>query len=115
MEEITELLRKLQEEDAGFDGLVTEIVSKLEQQIETRNEQKSFYPTDSRDQRICIKVKAVPITKKEKDCLVKYLNATYLSRVAGDYFVIEKCRFTKKYRVESYYDSYGYDFDIDYD
>jgi len=97
---------KLRKKDKEFDELVTEICSKIGSQIMKRNTEKTFQGRGSCYYEIRIKVNAVPMTGEQKRCLVKYLNDRYIENVAGDYFTIEKCWFSKRYLVKTHYLNY---------
>lgn len=94
-------MRELRKGDEAFDTLVNEITCKIEQEIKERNAKKSFYPTGSNDYKVRIKVKAVPITKEEKTCLLRFLENHYSKKVLGNVFTLEKCWFSEQYEVRS--------------
>lgn len=95
--------------------LVSEIDKKIKKIISERNAFKSFNPTDSKDYCISIKVKAIPLTKKEQQYLLTYLYNEYIESVGGDLFAMKKCVLHKKYKICTKY-GYGYwryeDFDF---
>lgn len=96
-----EEMRKLRKANKEFDGMVGEITQRIEQQIEEKNSNRSFRPKNSKDYRIHMKVKAVPITKDEKRCLLRYLSEKYSAEVAGWYFSLKKCWFSEEYLIKS--------------
>lgn len=110
-----EKMQELRQKSAEFDGLVTEIISKLDQQIEERNVLntiRSYRPQRVGKSPAYIKVKAVPVTWEEMDCLEKYLDDKYLDHFTGHYFRIDKCILINKYRIKSEFYSYP---DLDFD
>ncbi len=75
-----------------------EVDSKLSAFIKKHNE-PSFSGKGSTDKYVRIKVKAIPLTKEENTKIVEYLNAKYLKHVAGSYFYIKKCLFSRRYLI----------------
>lgn len=94
-------MEELRKKDEAFDGLVSEITTKIEKQIEERNAEKSFNPKSSTDYEVRIKVKAVPMSKEEKDYLLNFLRIQYSSKVAGNHFTMRKCLLSEQYCVRS--------------
>lgn len=100
--EIAIKMGELRIKDEAFGSMVKKIEQEIEKQIEEKNSERSFYPTDSSDYKIHIKVDAIPITKEEKKTLEGYLESKYLGKIAGNYIRLRKCRFSKKYLIASY-------------
>lgn len=99
-------MEELRKQDEAFDSMVKEITYKIEEQIKERNAEKSFNPKSSTDYQIQIKVKAVPISKEQKQYLLEFLKYQYISRVAGEYFTLKKCLFSEQYNVRTHYYNY---------
>lgn len=107
IESINELyaeLDDLRSFNKDFDALVSEIDSKFESFIEEKS-RASFRPRTASSCSVNIKVSAVPITAKEQECLIKYLNYKYIDKhlVGGGRLDFRKCLFSKKYQIKSYY------------
>lgn len=101
MEEIKRKVEELRKNSKNFNDVLEEATSKIEKLIMQRNTARSVTPTDSRDQKIHIKVTALPLTKEEMVALKEYINKKYIDDVSGDYFMIYYSIFSKKYIIKS--------------
>lgn len=95
-------IKEMRKADKQFDDLVTLIEIGMEQFIKTKEDKKSYYAKEITSYRVNFKVRAIPITFEQKECLLRYLKHKYLKFVRGDYFVLKKCWFSKQYRIKSY-------------
>lgn len=71
-------------------------------------------PCDPKSTTISILLPAIPISPKETELLLEYLNTKYLEgktrTIGGDYFRIKKCFFKNNYKLSSHCVDYSDDY-----
>ena len=109
MRNYDEELKKLTEAARAFKMFVDEIDEKVSSFIESKNNAKSLYPTSSHDHFCKVYATPIPMTKKQKDCLLSYLNRNYIQQLYGDCFEIRAAWFDKRYLIETRFFDRGWD------
>ena len=77
----------------------------ISKQLSEKHAKPSYYVNRENAIKISVIVDAVPLFREEKETLCNYLQSKWLAEnknmIIGDYFVISKILFQKKYKVTS--------------
>lgn len=100
-EEVSKKMEEMRENDKEFDKFVGEIEKRIEQIIFSRKAPKKFL-LEKNSNNINMKVEySTSLTKEQEVDLVTYIQNKYMKLIPGNLLIIERCLFSKKYRIRS--------------
>ena len=93
-------MEEMRKNDSEFDELVKEIDLKVNDAINSFDHSKIVFIGKNICYNVDVKVSyKKSITREQEIYLLKYLGIKYLKVVSGDFFTIQRCLFSKKYKM----------------